>query len=780
MVWNLTATGGGGINEGINIPFAARFDDAAVHRMTITPSASNRDTWTFSTWMKRSNIGQMNILAAGADDSNMTRLEFNASGNLEYEHIDATVATDRVNSTAVYRDTTGWMHVVCAVDTTDGTEANRVRLYVNGVEVVYSTANYPVQNVDTDVGAAVEHTVGASPQNLEGFDGYMAETIYVDGTQEDPTAFGEFSDDTGEWVPVQYTGTIGTNGWRLDYSNSSNFGEDQSVNGNDLTDTAFATNDQVLDTPSNNIAVLNPMGMAAEDATISQGGLDWTYAPGGNGETPATFHIPATGKWVFEVSGLSSGANIVYIAFLPIQYDYQSTLSAITDGLVYESAAGLIEVDNDGGTAQGSAYGDPAGVLVRFEYDRDGDSLETFYDDVSQGTVTWDGNGEALQIVVGAGGGTGTASFNFGQLGGLTNTPTAGFVILSTSNLPTPEIIKPSEHFGIDLYTGTTETHVRANVYDFPPDFVWIKNRDDATDRHQIIDSVRLATKELNIDGTDDESTASVGLTSFDAFGYSLGSGLEYNTLGETYVAWGLLAGGTAASNTDGSITSSVSANQAAGFSVVTYTGTGSLGTVGHGLGVAPAFIIVKARTTAGTNMGWYCYHVGLDPTAPEDKYILVDTSAGAVDAATPWNDTAPTSSVFTVNTHAGVNTSGDTYVAYCFANVEGMMQCGQYTGNGSTDGPTILCGFRPKFLLIKRVTTTGNWELTDSARDVDNPQTAGLRPDETIPEFGANDRDILANGFKIRNTGGAVNVSSSVYMYLAIAASPFKYARAF
>ena len=221
MVWNLTATGGGGINEGINIPFAARFDDAAVHRMTITPSASNRDTWTFSTWMKRSNIGQMNILAAGADDSNMTRLEFNASGNLEYEHIDATVATDRVNSTAVYRDTTGWMHVVCAVDTTDGTEANRVRLYVNGVEVVYSTANYPVQNVDTDVGAAVEHTVGASPQNLEGFDGYMAETIYVDGTQEDPTAFGEFSDDTGEWVPVQYTGTIGTNGWRLDYSNSS-------------------------------------------------------------------------------------------------------------------------------------------------------------------------------------------------------------------------------------------------------------------------------------------------------------------------------------------------------------------------------------------------------------------------------------------------------------------------------------------------------------------------------------------------------------------------------
>ncbi len=324
-------------------------------------------------------------------------------------------------------------------------------------------------------------------------------------------------------------------------------------------------------------------------------------------------------------------------------------------------------------------------------------------------------------------------------------------------------------------YTGTGATQTISNAVNavsFQPDLVWMKGRSGATN-HALYDSVRGTTLDLVSNSTAAETTQTTGLTTFGAAGFTVGALAKVNTSAATYVGWQWKAGGTAVSNTAGTITSSVSANTTAGFSVVTYTGTGSNATVGHGLGVAPSMIIVKQRSAV---QSWPVYHVS---NGAANVVYLDLTNATA--SSTAWQSTTPAATVFSIGTSAATNTNAATYVAYCWAPVAGYSAFGKYTGNGSADGPFIYTGFRPRWIMFKRTDTAGyNWHILDTSRSVSNAETLELYANLSDAETAYYSvLDGVSNGIKVRNADASVNASSGTYIYAAFAENPLKYANA-
>jgi hypothetical protein len=336
-----------------------------------------------------------------------------------------------------------------------------------------------------------------------------------------------------------------------------------------------------------------------------------------------------------------------------------------------------------------------------------------------------------------------------------------------------PVIDRGDDYFQAGTYTGNGSTQTITGLR-FQPDFVWIKGRSGATD-HALYDAVRGVQKQLESNQTGAESTETTGLTAFTSDGFTVGSLAQVNTNAATYAYWAWKANGSGVSNTDGSITSTVSVNSTSGFSIVTYTGNSTNGaTVGHGLGVVPSMVIVKCRTLAES---WHCYHVSLGNA----QKILLNSTA-AVSATSVWNSTTPTSSVVTFNDDTAVNDSGQTYVAYCFAPVAGYSAFGSYTGNGSADGPFVYTGFRPRYVMIKIATgDTGQWVIYDTARDTYNAMDLELQAESSNAEnqLGSNPIDCLSNGFKIRSTTLRINRSTSTFIYMAFAENPFAYSLA-
>jgi hypothetical protein len=285
------------------------------------------------------------------------------------------------------------------------------------------------------------------------------------------------------------------------------------------------------------------------------------------------------------------------------------------------------------------------------------------------------------------------------------------------------------------------------------------------------MDAVRGAANYVVSNTTAAEVNAPTFLTSFNLNGWSLGSN-GYGA-GVTVVGWQWNAGGSTVTNTSGTISAQVRANATAGFSVVTYTGNGTQpSTVGHGLGVAPSLIILKTRNSAVYD--WNSYHISLGNT----QYIALNTTAAASSAVSLWNNTSPTSTVFTIN-HVAVNTSSNTYVAYCFAPVAGYSAFGSFTGNGSTDGPFVFLGFRPRWILIKRTDSTANWRVLDTSRDTTNIEKLELLPSSSNAESTFDSLDGLSNGFKIRTSDFVYNASGGTYIYACFAEVPFKFANA-
>jgi hypothetical protein len=331
-------------------------------------------------------------------------------------------------------------------------------------------------------------------------------------------------------------------------------------------------------------------------------------------------------------------------------------------------------------------------------------------------------------------------------------------------------INKSTDYFNTKLYTGNGSTQSITGV-GFQPDFCWFKRRDTGASNHALQDAVRGVTKFIQSNTTSAEATSSNYLTSFNSDGFSLAGDGDVNENNANHASWNWKANGAGSANTDGTISSTVSASATSGFSIVSYTGTGSLATVGHGLGVAPAMIIMKNRST--TN-GWEVYHQSLGNT----RYMQLHSTSVGGTSATRWNNTSPTSTVFTVNTEGGVNSSGGNLIAYCFAEKQGYSKFGRFTANGSTNNTFVYTGFKPAFVMMKCDNVTDSWSkwyMFDTARSPENMNVKELEANTTAVESssGANyaQIDMLSNGFKLRNGsawGPASNGNTNIYMAFA------------
>lgn len=341
-----------------------------------------------------------------------------------------------------------------------------------------------------------------------------------------------------------------------------------------------------------------------------------------------------------------------------------------------------------------------------------------------------------------------------------------------------PIINKPFEHFNVVTYTGNGASRTISGV-GFQPDFVWIKSR-SAVGGNRLFDAVRGATKALYSNLTNAEATESDSLTAFTSDGFSLGAdtvGGGVNLNGVTYVAWCWKSSNTTpVSNTAGSITSTVSANTSAGFSVVTWSATSVAGTVGHGLGVAPSMVIFKDRSNGASGYGWFTYHKSVGA----GKYLALNGTIVATTNSTVFS-TAPTSTVFDPGTGVTTGNGFGNQVAYCFAEVAGYSKFGSYVGNASTDGTFVYTGFRPKYVLVKNTTSAVEWEVYDSTRNPSNGVNLGLIPNQSDAEgtYSPPRFDFLSNGFKLRTSGGGVNGSGNTIIYAAFAEVPTKFALA-
>jgi len=327
-------------------------------------------------------------------------------------------------------------------------------------------------------------------------------------------------------------------------------------------------------------------------------------------------------------------------------------------------------------------------------------------------------------------------------------------------------IKKPSDYFNTKLYNGTGSSNAVTGV-GFQPDFTWIKRRNSAT-AHHLHNAISGATKVLNSNTTNAESTDAQKLSSFDSDGFTVGTNGDANNSAGTFASWNWLGANGTAANTDGSISSTVSANTTSGFSIVSYSGSNSNSTVGHGLGVAPRVIIIKRLNVADN---WRVLHMsaGNDNTAHLNLTSAFSSSA-------VFQNTSPTSTVFSlVGNNTSVNQSGSTYIAYCFADVQGYSKFGSYTGNGSTDGTFVYTGFKPAFILVKQTNSTASWTILDNKRDSFNVTEKRLFPDDASAEVvSANgNTDFLSNGVKMRIGHANINASGSTYIYMAFAEEP-------
>jgi len=535
-------------------------------------------------------------------------------------------------------------------------------------------------------------------------------------------------------------------------------------------------NDSLLDVPTNGSEVDSGLGnqvrgnyctwnpIAGSTGVVSNGNLDTSNA--------SVYRIYGTigvssGKYYWEhtVASIGSGA-VIGISNNPSQ----AASDANRRG--YYSVDGNVYTDSSN-SAYGATY--TTGDVIGIAYD--GDNGKLYFSK----NGTWQNSGNPVTGANPAVSGlTGTfwpfativsctLNSNWGQRSWAYQAP-AGFKALCTANLPAPVVTKPSDLFDVKLWTGNGSSQTISGL-GFSPDLVWVKQR-SAARSHWLTDTVRGNTKLLSSDQTSAEITETDCITSFNSDGFSLDADAGFNASSGSYAAWAWDAGNTTVTNTQGSIASQVRANPSAGFSVVTYTGTGANATVGHGLGVAPSMLIVKNRSSSADN--WQVYHQALGNA---NLRLRLNATDGADSVSTMWNGTAPSSTVFSVGTQSGSNGSSNLLVAYCWAPLDGYSSAFSFTGNGSSsDGPFVALSFRPKLLLIKRTDATGNWLLVDAARGAYNLNNTYLYANTSDAEAAQSGLgwDFLSNGFKIRNAYNDSNASSGTYVGFAWAESPF------
>ena len=695
----------------------------------------------------------------------------------------------------------------------------------------YESANANMNEEDTPMifGAMGNNTTSDAANVVRLFDGYMAEINYLDGAYLDASSFGETKN--GVWIPIDTSGlTFGTNGCRLKFANtgtgtasSSTIGADTSGNNNHFTSVNLAASDSNLpDSPENNYCTLSRF-RAVTANTISDGNLKVVTSSAGRSYNAGSFLMKRdTGKWwwEFRVSGNGGGMGVARVNATDGSGAFQSVTSTSTGNTTTDYYYGANnwgvyghQIAHNGSiavTLSGSAsYAQIYGVLL--DTDSSSPNMAIYQGGSAVGNIDLDTGYDFIPI---AGDGTGAVSYtieiNFGQDPTFAGSETAGSntdtngeglfsqavptgakalcaVNLSDTTIGPNSDTQADDHFETLLYTsanpgaGGTQNITTGN---FQPDWVWLKNRDGTSTEHTLYDSSRGAERHVPSDTAAAERVTSIYgyLSSFNSNGFTLTGGTtnaNYVAQGtQKYVAWTWKANGGTTTTNDasatsiGTIDSTIQANDDAGFSIVLYEGTGSAGSIKHGLSDTPDMIILINRDQGRERTVFHSANGRLG-----QQYL--STNGAFSDNSGSFNDTAPTSSVFTVNTDQVTNESGQSFVAYCFRDIEGYQKFGSYIGNGNADGPYIYTGFRPKFVFLKNRDSTDNWSMYDSSRDIDNPVAEYIIPNSAEASGTTNSMDFNSNGFKVLNAGNYINTDGHDYLYWAIADTPFKYANA-
>ena len=779
-------------------------------------SSGNRKTFTMSCWVKKTDNTGGKLFSSGTSATEIT--EFAIQGTDETLRFRDRTGGDnlRKETTATLRDMGAWYHLVCAVDVTQASNSNRVKIYINGTLQTAFDIDDTFVNRNTYVNNSGDNGLVVGKRAFDTsvyYDGYMAEYHFIDGTQVTADSFGETKE--GVWIPKAYTGSYGTNGFYLKFNqtgtgtaSASTIGADSSGNNNHLTSANLGSDDSnIPDSPTNNFCIVNPLSDVS-DISIKIGSTNLTNTTDSWPTVRGTFGV-TSGKWYYEVdttdqsrwgagwatgefiSGTTFATNIAdsLLAYSedPLKiYDFGTKRDINGDPSFDTSDILQVAIDIDAGkfwlginntfvNNSGGSAGNPAAGT---------NELETF----TAGTQMYPSfltNGGNLTVNFG-----GDSSFNANKTaqgnsdqnghGDFFYTPPSGFLALCSANLPEPTISplngdQPEDNFNTVLWSGNGSTDHDISGVGFQPDWVWIKNRSSTSGWHAFHDAVRGAGATLFSNVTDTEYAYSDYFGPFQTDGYRLSDvsvGHSWNTSSNAYVGWNWLGANGTASNSDGDLDSTVSANTTAGFSIVSYNSGSSASsnqTVGHGLGVVPKMIIAKNREASGA---WSVYHADVG----NDKRLRLDTTAAEATSAV-WGDTTPTSSVFTQR----ITTTNDRdIIAYCFAEVEGYSKFGSYTGNGNANGPFVYTGFRPAWVLTKRTDTAKDWIILDNKRDVDNVAQARLFANLSDAESTTQSpMDILSNGFKLRISDANYNASGGTWIYMAFAEMPFKYANA-
>jgi len=729
--------------------------------------------WTVEFWVNLSTTGAHHQIGQ-EDGSDYWRVKSTATAFEVQVEVDGVTQLNFAGSTGL-TSTDTWYHM--AVVKSDSTAT----LYLDGTSVGSGSWTGSMSMVDTPL------LIGNYKSGSYGLDGFMDE-IRISNTARYTTTFTPsttaFTDDDNTLLLIHSNTSDGSTTFTDSSGVEGSLGNDQSGEDNHFTPTNLTATDQMLDSPTNNFATWNPLliyypGYAS---IFSEGNLK-----GGHDDNGCVFGsiVMTTGKWYAEMYFEDDAVDHNMAAVFAVATTTTSSNSTIERGISYKDTGDKV-VDGTT-TSYGATYstGDIIGIAV----DVDAGNVTFYKNNTSQGSTSL-GAGDDHVFACGGWNGTWYWVANFGQdssfagnktaqgnqdsngIGDFYYTPPTDYLALCTSNLPDPTVT-PSEHFNTVLYPGSASSQSITDV-GFQPDFVWIKGRAYSAVQHALFDAVRGVNKWMIANSTAAEQTTTA-LTSFNTDGFTVAVQADTNhTSYSPYVAWNWKAGGSGSSNTDGDITSTVSVNQDAGFSIVTYTGSGTGGdTIGHGLSKSPEVTIIKKRSSTED---WICQSETI--LGHWNQNIRLNTASAKATSTTFV--TGVSSSLITLGTSTAVNGSSTTYVNYNFHSVDGYSKVGSYHGNGSANGTFVYTGFTPKYLLLKRTDNAEHWLISDSVQNPLNPITdyleASTSSDTNTSNFGV---DYLSNGFKLRTSDAQQNHSSGTFMYLAFAETPFKHTNA-
>ena len=831
-----------------------RFDTGSSTVLSKTPSASNLKTWTWSAWVKRSKLGvERAIWSVGATSVDFA-LFFHTTDQLRVWTTggSAVYYTDRV-----FRDTSAWYHIAI----TSNNVSPYIRLYINGV--LNTTSSYdnrtsvPSTN-NLSVNTNAIHRIGAwNNGGLQYFDGYLADVNHIDGTAVGDTGgiLDEFIEiKNGVCIPKAYTGSYGTNGYRLEFkqtgtgtASSSTIGADTSGNDNHYTSSGIASTDcNIADSPENNMCTLNLIGRRYGQSyvgTFSEGSLK--VASGGNATdiygTMAINQVCAAGGVYFEIRldsidsartyfgliGDSGINNVSQDGVNGASYSYPIKAMVQSGGYMYfgTQVNGAAETNIGGGALSGDyrsiatyTNGDVIGFAVKSDGKVFISKNGTFINSLAGSPDPANGTNPIHVIDLDEGdwlpyvGYSSSFSVNFGQDGSFSGQETSGghsdengigdffgqvpsgYLALCTSNMVKPSIgpdsaTQADSYMDVLNYTGNNTVNTDISGLNFKPDLIWTFARGSASTHNLATDSSRGVHKDVFLSTGGGESNDTDGILAFNSDGFRLGTSTNHNVNSRTYTTFNWRANGGTTTTNDasatsiGSIDSVIQANTTAGFSIVTYTGdstgnNGTASTVAHGLGAVPKWII-----TIPLNVNDGAVYHQQNTTAPEtDTLILASVSGNnpTYDGSGFWNDTAPTSTVFSVGSRRHTNSDGGV-VAYCWTEIEGFSKFGSFIGNSNNDGPFIYTGFQPAWVMLKNASRSADWRINDTTRQPANDDgghllLANSTSAEITNEY---DMDFLSNGFKLKSSDVYENGSGELIVYMAFAGVPFKYSNA-